>query len=191
MLCNVALAGLIDAGNEFGTLARLMLQRAQSQWQELDAHLACGDERIAAAAQANEAVNAAATLLGVGPVTASALIAPVGDFEQFKCGAQFGAWIGLTPHQHSSEGKNNSGGITQRGDTYMRPLLVRGAKSAVVTAHLRADKISQWAFDLFIGAHAAGAKLGVLIRDPAGYAGDFPRLAIMGSSRRRPIFERS
>ena len=136
---------LEDAGNELGTLARLTLQRAQSQWHELDAHLAWCDERIAAHGQHNAAVKTAASLLGIGPVTASAVVATVADFKQFKNGAQFGAWIGLTPRQHSSGGKSNLGGITKRGDTYLRTLLIQGAKSAVMTAHCRHDKISQWA----------------------------------------------
>ena len=136
---------LEDAGNELGTLARLTLQRAQSQWNELDEHLAWCDERIAAHSQANAAVKTAATLLGIGPVTASAVVATVADFKQFRNGAQFGAWIGLTPRQRSSGGKNNLGGITKRGDTYLRTLLIQGAKSAVMTAHRRQDKISQWA----------------------------------------------
>ena len=93
---------LEDAANELGTLARLTLQRAQAQWHELDAHLAWCDERIDAHAKDNAAVRAAATLLGIGPVTASAVVATVGDFKQFKSGAQFGAWIGLTPRQRSS-----------------------------------------------------------------------------------------
>jgi transposase len=139
---------LEDAGNELGMLARLTLQRAQAQWHELDEHLAWCDERIAAHGQSNAAVKAAATLLGIGPVTASAVVATVGDFKQFRCGAQFGAWIGLTPRQRSSGGKNNLGGITKRGDTYLRTLLIQGAKSAVLTAHRRQDKISQWAVAL-------------------------------------------
>ena len=139
---------LEDAGNELGTLARLTLQRAQSQWHELDAHLAWCDERIAAHANDNAAVKAAATLLGVGPVTASAVVATVGDFKQFKNGTQFGAWIGLTPRQHSSGGKSSLGGITKRGDTYLRSLLIQGAKSAVMTAHRRQDRISSWVVSL-------------------------------------------
>ena len=90
----------------------------------------------------------AASLLGIGPVTASAVVATVGDFKQFRNGAQFGAWIGLTPRQRSSGGKNNLGGITKRGDTDLRTLLIQGAKSAVMTAHRRPDKISQWAVAL-------------------------------------------
>ena len=139
---------LEDATNELGALARMTLQRAQTQWDELDAHLAWCDERIAAHAQDNAAVKAAASLLGIGPVSASAVVATVGDFKQFKNGAQFGAWIGLTPRQHSSGGKNALGAITKRGDTYLRSLLIQGAKSAVLTAHRRTDKISQWAVAL-------------------------------------------
>ena len=139
---------LEDASNELGTLARLTLQRAQAQWRELDEHMAWCDERIAAHGQSNQAVKAAATLLGIGPVTASAVVATVGDFKQFKNGAQFGAWIGLTPRQRSSGGKNNLGGITKRGDTYLRTLLIQGAKSAVMTAHRRQDKISSWVLAL-------------------------------------------
>jgi transposase len=74
-------------------------------------------------------------LLGVGPVTASAVVATVGDFKQFKSGAQFGAWIGLTPRQFSSGGKSQLGGSTKRGDTHLRTLLIQGPKSAVMTAH--------------------------------------------------------
>jgi len=139
---------LEDASNELGSLARLTLQRAQAQWHELDEHLAWCDERVAAHGQSNAAVKAAATLLGIGPVTASAVVATVGDFKQFKNGAQFGAWVGLTPRQRSSGGKNNLGGITKRGDTYLRTLLIQGAKSAVMTAHRRQDKISTWAVAL-------------------------------------------
>jgi transposase len=85
---------LEDASNELGTLARLTLQRAQAPWHELAEHLAWCDERIAAHGQTNAAVKAAATLVGIGPVTASAVVATVGDFKQFKNGAQFGAWMG-------------------------------------------------------------------------------------------------
>ena len=136
---------LEDASNAMNNLARLVLQRAQAQWRELDAHIAWCDQRIGAHAKDNDAVKKAATLLGVGPVTASAVVATVGEFKQFRNGAQFGAWIGLVPRQHSSGGKNHLGGITKRGDTYLRSLLIQGAKSAVMTAHKRSDPISCWA----------------------------------------------
>ncbi len=137
-----------DGSNELGGIARLALQRALAQWQELDAHLAWCDERIAAHMKSSEQVRQAEQLMGVGPVTASALVATVGDFNQFRDGAQFGAWLGLTPRQNSSGGKNVLGSITKRGDMYLRMLLIQGAKSAVMTAHKRADPISRWAHQL-------------------------------------------
>lgn len=137
-----------DASNELGGLARLALQRAWAQWQEIDAHMTWCDERIAAHRKANEQVRQAEQLIGVGAVTASAAIATVADFRQFKNGAQFGAWLGLTPRQNSSGGKNKLGAITKRGDTYLRTLLIQGAKSAVMTAHKRDDPISRWVCQL-------------------------------------------
>lgn len=139
---------LEDASNEMNTLARLVIQRAAEQWRQLDEHLAWCDERIAAHLRDNTAVRQAAQLMGVGPVGASAVVATVDDFKQFRSGAQFGAWCGIVPRQHSSGGKNQLGRITRRGDSYLRTLLIQGAKSAVLTAHKRNDAISRWALGL-------------------------------------------
>jgi transposase len=139
---------LEDASNDLTALARMALQRAQLQWVELDCHIAWCDERIAAHVRSDPQAQAAAQLCGIGPVTASALVASVGDFKQFKTGAQFGAWLGLVPSQNSSGGKTSLGGITKRGDDYLRTLLIQGAKSAVMTAHKRRDRISQWLVQL-------------------------------------------
>jgi transposase len=107
---------LEDATNELPTIARLALQRAHLQWLELDTHIAWCDERIAAHVRTDEHAKVALQLAGIGPVTASALVATVGDFKQFRTGAQFGAWLGLTPSQNSSGGKARLGGITKRGE---------------------------------------------------------------------------
>jgi transposase len=147
-LSRVLSDALEDASNEMNTLARLVIQRAQDQWRALDAHIAWCDERIAQHARDNPAVRQAAQLMGIGPIGASATIATVDDFKQFKNGAQFGAWCGITPRQDSSGGKTKLGPITRRGDTYLRSLLVQGAKSAVFSAHKRSDPISRWALAL-------------------------------------------
>lgn len=137
-----------DASNELPWIARIALQRAQLQWLELDCHVAWCDERIANHVKSDEQAKAAAELCGVGNVTASAIVASVGDFRQFKTGAHFGAWLGLVPSQHSSGGKASLGRITKRGDDYLRSLLIQGAKSAVMSAHKRKDRISQWLVQL-------------------------------------------
>lgn len=67
------------------------------------------EERIAAHQKDDGQVQRAAELKGVGFITASAVVATVGDFKQFQNGAQFGAWLGLTPRQNSSGGKTNLG----------------------------------------------------------------------------------
>jgi len=139
---------LEDASNELGGIARMALQRAQAQWAELDAHLAWCDEHIANHLKADEQAARAQQLMGVGPVGASAVVATVGDFKQFRNGPQFGAWLGLAPRQNSSGGKNNLGAITRRGDMYLRTLLIQGAKSVVWTAHKRDDPISRWVLAL-------------------------------------------
>ena len=86
-----------DASNDLPGLARMTIERAQTRWKELDEHIDWCDERIAAHLQDDAQAKAATQLIGVGPVTASAVVATVGDFKQFKNGAQFGAWLGLTP----------------------------------------------------------------------------------------------
>ena len=133
-----------DASNDLAAMARLTLQRAQQQWQELEAHLQWCDDRIAAHQKDDEQVKRASGLKGVGVITASAIVATVGDFKQFKNGAQFGAWLGLTPRQNSSGGKSSLGSITKRGDQYLRTLLIQGAKSVVFSKKQSTDPIDRW-----------------------------------------------
>ena len=68
---------------------------------------------------------------GIGPITASALVATVCDPSQFKSGRQMAAWLGLVPQQRSSGGRERLGGISKRGDGYIRRLLVHGARAIV------------------------------------------------------------
>ncbi len=137
-----------DASNELPSVARLALQRAHLHWIEIDLQMAWCDERIAAHVRTDARAAKAASLLGIGPTTASALVASVGDFGQFANARQFGAWLGLVPSQNSTGGKARLGGITKRGDDYLRTLLIQGAKSAVMTATKRSDRISQWLVQL-------------------------------------------
>ena len=68
---------------------------------------------------------------GIGPITATALVASVGDGKNFKNGRQLAAWLGLVPRQHSSGGKSVLLGISKRGDTYLRTLLIHGARAVI------------------------------------------------------------
>jgi len=101
---------------------------------ELDDHLAECDREIAQQARDDPRALRVARLSGVGALTASAVAATVVDPSQFRCGRQFAAWLGLTPRQYSTGGKTRLGRITRRGDTYLRALLVQGARSALQAA---------------------------------------------------------
>ncbi|NDY93765.1 IS110 family transposase [Ideonella livida] len=139
---------LEDASNELPGDLRLALQRGLAHWDQLDAEMAWCEQRIAQHARSDSRAKKAAELMGVGPITASAVVATVDDFTQFKSAKQFGGWAGLAPSQNSSGGKTKLSGITKRGDVYLRTLLIQGAKSAVMTAHQRSDPISQWLVQL-------------------------------------------
>lgn len=82
---------------------------------------------------------------GVGPITASAIVATVGNASVFKNGRQFASWLGLTPREYSTGGKTRLGRISKRGDRYLRTLLVHGARSELMLTHNRSDAKSCWA----------------------------------------------
>ena len=106
-----------DAANELPRIARLALQRAHLHWIDLELQIAWCDERIAQHVKSDARAQKAAPLHGIGPLTASALVATVGDFAQFRTARQFGAWLGLVPRQNSTGGKASLGGITNAAMT--------------------------------------------------------------------------
>ena len=81
---------------------------------------------------------------GIGPITASALVASVGDAKVFHNGRQFAAWLGLVPRQNSSGGKMNLLGISKRGDTYLRTLLIHGARSVLFSLKRNPARADGW-----------------------------------------------
>jgi len=101
---------------------------------QLEQRLAAYAEQIAAQAAQSEVAQRLQTIAGIGPTTAAAIVATVGQPQEFRNGRQFAAWLGLVPKQHSSGGKTRLGGITKRGDAYLRTLLILGAKSALQAA---------------------------------------------------------
>lgn len=92
-------------------------------------------------------------LRGVGPVIATALAAALGDGKAFRNGRDFAVSLGLTPRQHSSGGKAQLLGISKRGDSYLRQLLVHGARAAVRTVGQKQDALSHWIRDLSARKH--------------------------------------
>ena len=83
-------------------------------------------------------------LEGVGPLTATAVVATTGDPSVFKNGRNFSAWLGLVPRQHSTGGKARMLGITKRGDSYLRMLLTHGARTVLLMASRDRGKHKEW-----------------------------------------------
>jgi transposase len=110
----------------------------------VEKRLAYYDEKLAAIGQAHPACQRLQTIPGIGPVTATALIAAIGDVTQFKNGRQLAAWLGLVPREHSTGGKPRLLGISKRGDVYLRKLLVHGARATLRWIETKHDERSQW-----------------------------------------------
>ena len=81
---------------------------------------------------------------GIGPLSASAVVATVGDASKFKNGREVSAWLGLVPRQNSSGNKIKLGGISKRGDRYLRSLLIHGARAVIRTCSNKTDEKSRW-----------------------------------------------
>ena len=94
--------------------------------------------------RANEASRRLATIPGVGIITATALVATIGDASQFRSGRQLAAWLGLVPRQYSSGGKERLGRISKRGDGYLRKLLVHGARTVLLWSRRKKEGRSPW-----------------------------------------------
>jgi transposase len=94
--------------------------------------------------RANEASRRLETIPGVGVITATALVATIGDASQFQSGRQLAAWLGLVPRQHSSGGEERLGRISKRGDGYIRRFLVHGARADLRWSRHRKERRSLW-----------------------------------------------
>ena len=115
---------------------------------QLDARIADYDKIIAKAARENAHSRRLMQRPGIGPITASALLASIGNGHDFKNGRKNAAWIGLTPGQHSGGGKARLGHITKAGDSYLRSLLVMGARAVLNSTGDKQDYFSCWARNL-------------------------------------------
>ena len=115
---------------------------------ELDKKIEEYDRAIAKAAREDARSKRLMKLPGIGPVTASALLASIGCGHDFKNGRQVAAWIGVVPGQYSSGGKARLGRITKAGDGYLRYLLVMGARAVLNSLGDKQDRFSRWARSL-------------------------------------------
>jgi transposase len=144
---------LEDAENGLSVQLRRLLDGLWCDLVALDARVRELDDEVEAIAKAHPVAQRLQQLRGVGPLTATALIAAVGSGEQFAKGRDLAVSLGLTPKQHSTGGKERLLGISKRGDPYLRSLLVHGGRAALYAARDKDDRLSLWAKSLAARSH--------------------------------------
>ena len=130
-----ALRQVTDSSDkQLGDLFVELVCDVRDELMELDQRIATYTKRIRHLFQSNDMCHRIGRIEGIGPITATALVAAVGDRTCFKNGRQFAAWLGLVPKQRSSGGKSRLFGISKRGDRYLRTLMIHGARAVLRTA---------------------------------------------------------
>ena len=124
----------IELPGSFRLLISRLLEHLKLLHQQVDEI----EGQIKAWHRASEASRRLEKVPGIGPLTATALVATVGDAKNFDNGRQFAAWLGVVPRQHSSGGKPTLLGMSKRGDAYLRTMLIHGARSVIYRATQRA-----------------------------------------------------
>ena len=148
---------LEDGENGLPGLFRQLLTRLLAHLKELDRQVGEIEQQIQLWHRGNEASQRLAERRGIGPLTASAMVATLGNGQQYKNGRQFAAALGMVPRQHSSGGKSTLLGISKHGDKYLRTLLIHGARSALRAVQMQAtpstNREDQWLRELLTRRH--------------------------------------
>ena len=139
---------LEDAENILSTLFRELLNELYEELVHLDKRIRSLEQKLVMLSAQHEDCQRLLTIPGVGLLTATALMAAIGDVTVFKNGRELAAWLGLVPKQHSTGGKQTLMGISKRGDSYLRTLLIHGGQSVVRVAHKHQDTRNRWIGDI-------------------------------------------
>lgn len=146
-ICNISKrlpAILEDGERDLPGLFRQLLQRLGDHLKELDRQVSELELQIQLWHRQHDISCKLAEIPGIGPITASALAASIGDARSFANGRQLAAWLGLVPRQHSSGGKSTLLGISKRGDAYLRTLLIHGARAVIRVAESKRGYAESW-----------------------------------------------
>jgi transposase len=135
---------LEDPSNELSDRARRIFFRLYEEIGDMELKMDEYEKEIRQIYRENEICQELTKVEGVGPITATALVAAVSEPGLFKNGREMAAWLGLVPRQHSSGGKSVLLGISKRGDCYLRKLLVHGARSVLKTINVKSEKRRRW-----------------------------------------------
>ncbi|RIY38729.1 IS110 family transposase [Neopusillimonas maritima] len=135
---------LDQTGDELPGLFRELVLRLLAHLKDLDRQVSELEQQINAWHRSNALSQKLEKIPGIGPMTASALVASVGDAKSFSNGRQLAAWLGLVPKQHATGGKTNLLGISKRGDTYLRTLLIHGGRAVIRSAEQKPPHANSW-----------------------------------------------
>jgi transposase len=144
---------LEDAELKLSGAFRVLLAQLKLELEQLAARIEQMDMVIQQEARENESCQRLTTIPGVGPVTATALIAAVGNGSAFGKGRDLSAWMGIVPGEYSTGGKQKLLGISKRGNKYLRRLFVQGARSVLQQRHKQAPGLSRWLAQLLARTH--------------------------------------
>jgi transposase len=135
---------LEDGENGLPGQARQLFARLLEHFRELDRRVVELEKDIVLWHRQNEPSRRLGKIDGFGPLTASALVASIGDARTLRSARQAAAWVGLVPRQHASGGKDRLLGISKRGDVYLRTLLIHGARSVIRRVEAQGDRGNGW-----------------------------------------------
>jgi transposase len=135
---------LADDSNDLSQAMRQLLAEVLDDIGHVDHRISSVTRQIEALADREDRARRLMTILGIGPMAATALLAAVGDGRQFRRARELAAWLGLTPREHSTGGKTTLLGISKRGNRYVRKLLVHGARSCITHMNRTKDRIGDW-----------------------------------------------
>lgn len=135
---------LEDGENRLSVIFRAQLSALYDEIVHLDRRIESLEQNLQAVCAQNEDCQRLLTIPGIGLLTATALVAAVGNISVFKNGRELAAWLGLVPRQHSTGGKPTLLGISKRGDSYLRSLLIHGGRAVVRCSYKHRDKRNQW-----------------------------------------------
>jgi transposase len=132
---------------------RLLVEDQRTEWRELDRRISAFDEEFALQARTDEAARFLTTIPGIGPLSATALVAAIGKAETFGRGRDLAAWLGLVPRQMTTGGKPKLLGISKRGNVYLRKMLIHGARAALPSLSTAETPLGGWLRGLRARAH--------------------------------------
>lgn len=144
---------LEDATTKLSGALRVLLTQLKLELDQLAVRIDEADAVLKRTAHENDACQRLTTIPGIGPVTATALVAAIGNGAAFSKGREFAAWIGVVPREYSTGGKQKLLGISKRGNAYLRRLFIQGARAVLQHSSKQPSALTGWLAQLASRAH--------------------------------------